>query len=198
MPFRSRTAKQSHTGKHYHKPPSTLYGAPTTKKYSDIMSEIHTEQDARLASKEMLGEFTSAEQRDKKRRVKAALVQAANRAEVAGRNPNFGPEERTKWRKIEQIYRKDIDRMELPPQTYIVQASENPGIAVIPALASGLIKTSTASKPVVAVAKGKALTTTKPTTALTFSTKTSSIKTMPKVTSKPTPKLAPKASPKKK
>lgn len=60
-----------------------LYSAPRYKKYSEMLSGIHTEKQANDAGHCMLKEFNEAGNRGTQIRIKRALVERANRAFVA-------------------------------------------------------------------------------------------------------------------
>lgn len=112
-PFRSRT-----DGSHY---PLTkrrrgLYSAPHHEKYSEILSGIHTQNDAEEASRTMLGEFHGAKERQKQVRVKRSLVQRANRARVASTNKNLSPEVREREGKIAEVFYRAEKQMVIPPK----------------------------------------------------------------------------------
>ncbi len=94
-----------------------LYSSePRSKKYSQILSEIHEPEDAIKAAAEMETEFKQNETRGGKDHVKQAIVERANRAKVASTNMNYSPEARDKEAKIAEIFYASEKRMILPPK----------------------------------------------------------------------------------
>ncbi len=90
-----------------------LYHKPRYKKYSQILSNIHNTDDARIATFTLHEEFDSAE-RAKKVRIKRALVQRANRARVASQNANLSPKVRSRELEIADIFEKAYKQMDIP------------------------------------------------------------------------------------
>ena len=101
-------------GRHYKKYRRGLYQPPRHKKYSEMLSGLTTEADAKRAADEILEEFDKAETRQHKVQAKRALVQRANRAEVASKNTNLSPEVRRREARIAEILNKTKEKMVLP------------------------------------------------------------------------------------
>jgi hypothetical protein len=104
-------------GRHYQKYPrrGLFANKPVSKKYSEILSEIHEPSDANTAAKEMEQEFKQHKTREAKVHVKKAMVQRANRASVASHNKILSPEVRAKEARIARIFYASEKRMVLDP-----------------------------------------------------------------------------------
>ena len=71
---------------------------------------------ARKASAILLKKFKNAKTRRQKRKIKQAMVCAANRVAVTQKKKDLSQKERKEMREVEKIYRSTYKKMVLPPK----------------------------------------------------------------------------------
>jgi len=97
--------------------PRGLYHTPRFKKYSEMLSGIHTHQQANDAVSCMLKEFNETSQRATKVRIKRAMVQRANQARVESRNKNLSFGTRSTASIIADTLEYGYQEMDIPPKS---------------------------------------------------------------------------------
>jgi len=74
---------------------------------------------ARKASAILLKKFKNAKTRRQKRKIKQAMVCAANRVAVTQKKKDLSQKERKEMREVEKIYRSTYKKMILPPRKFV-------------------------------------------------------------------------------
>jgi len=80
------------------------------KKYAEII-RIDTVDEARLSVEILEDEFDESKHRPKKLRIINSMNEAARRAEVGSRNPNFSERERKEMADVAAVYSGSVDRL---------------------------------------------------------------------------------------
>lgn len=109
-----RRGKPSQRGLRF-KSDRTLFFTAEHKKYSDVVSFEDTTQASKSAT-QLNKEFSGAQTRAKKVRVKRVAVSASNRALAASKSPKLSSARKKELRHIASVYRHAYQRMELPPR----------------------------------------------------------------------------------
>lgn len=91
----------------------SMFFDPRYKKYADMV-RLRTPEEAEGSVRMLLEEFNTAETREKKLRVKRVTINAANRAEAAGKRKDLSQKEREEFKEIHKLYREAADEMVIP------------------------------------------------------------------------------------
>jgi len=93
----------------------TLFFPAKHLQLADIV-QIDSAPTARKASAILLKKFEQAKTRQQKRKIKQAMVCAANRVAAMQKKENLSQREQQELKEVEKIYRSTYKKMTLPPR----------------------------------------------------------------------------------